>query len=139
VSARGASPRPTDAPHFCKLAAHFLKDKRFDAAEGAAEIAASLMPKSFDAWFLLAVARARQEDRAGAAFAYLKALEIVPGHIGCWTDLGEIYVALLEYKKAAAALRQAMLLDPDAQHPSGRRARAVVGKVVTKLKKQVSA
>ena len=37
-------------------------------------------------------------------------------------------------RQRLAALRQAMLLDPKAQHPSGRRARAVVGRTVGLLK-----
>ncbi|MCC6806645.1 MAG: hypothetical protein IT381_04420 [Deltaproteobacteria bacterium] len=130
--------KKSDAQALTKLAAHLLAEKDPAAAEGAAEAAATLDPRSFDAWFVLAVARARQEDRAGAVFAYLQALEIVPGHIGCWTDLGELYIALLDYKRAAAALRQAMMLDPHALNPAGRRARAVAGKTMTRLKKQAA-
>ena len=43
--------------------------------------------------------------------------------------------SLLDFIHAAQALKQALLLDPEAKHPAGRRARAIVGRTVSRLKK----
>jgi cytochrome c-type biogenesis protein CcmH/NrfG len=123
-----------DAARFVKLAAQNIKEKDFDSAEAAAEVATACDPKLAEAWISLGVARAKLKNFAEAVPCYHKALELRPDDIACWTDLGELYVGLLDYPRAAEALKQAMLLDPEAEHPFGRRARAIVGRALSMLR-----
>jgi len=125
-----------DAAKYVRLAGAFIHAKEYEGAEGAAEVATACDPQDFDAWVTLGVSRARLQRFTEALPAYLNALKINPSDVACWTDLGEIYVSLLDFQKASEALKQAMELDPKAEHPSGRRARAIVARVIGQLKKR---
>lgn len=125
-----------DAAKYVRLAGAFIHAKEYDGAEGAAEVATACDPQDFNAWVALGVARARMQHFAEALPAYLNALKLNPNDVACWTDVGELYVSLLDFQKAADALKQAMELDPKAEHPSGRRARAIVARVIGQLKKR---
>ncbi len=124
-----------DGARFAKLAALHLVEQDFDSAEVAALLATGANPALFDAWLALGVARAKRGEHALAVPAYLKALALDPKDVGAWTDLGEVYLALMRYDEAAAAFRQSITLDPKAQHRAGRRARAVVARTLSKLRK----
>jgi cytochrome c-type biogenesis protein CcmH/NrfG len=127
-----------DAVAFVQLAGHLLAEEHFEAAEAAAGLAVVADRSSFRAWLALGVARARQGRHSAAIEAYLHALALDPKHVAAWCDLGELYLARLDCAQAAAAFRQVIALDPDAQHPSGRRARAVAVKTLGKLKQRTS-
>ncbi len=124
-----------DAPRrFVGFAAALFKQKAFRAAELAAELAAHLDDKSAVAWRLLGAACAKQNDFARAVPAYLKALALEPNDAPSWCDLGEVYIATGDYQASAAALKQVVTLDPDASTPHGRRARALIGKTLLRLR-----
>jgi len=126
--------KPEDGPRLARLAAAFHGAQDFPAAEAAAELAAECRPDLFEAWALLGAARAKQKKLAEAEPAYERALSLRPNDITSLTDLGEVQVQLMAYDKAAAHLRKALELDPTATHPSGRRARAVIGRTLALLK-----
>jgi cytochrome c-type biogenesis protein CcmH/NrfG len=65
---------------------------------------------------------------------YVEALKQRPSAISEWTALGELCLALLDYPNAAHALQTAIKLDPQAQHPAGRRARSVFVRALQTLK-----
>lgn len=119
---------------YLRNAAAFLRAGNPLAAELLAEKAVE-DPALAEAWLVLGIARAKRLRHADAAPCFLRVLELQPNNIDAWTDLGEVYLALGRYDGAAAALKQAITLDPNALHPSGRRARAVVGRTYALLKK----
>lgn len=121
-----------------RLAAAQLGEKRHDEALLLLEVVSELVsegPLMFDLHSLRAMALARGKEYQSAVQSYLAALNIRPNDLECWTDLGEAYVALGEYQLAAQALKQAMQIDPKAEHPSGRRARAIAGRTTAMLKR----
>lgn len=123
-----------NAEQFSRVAAAFLADKDLALAEASAEIATQCEPSYAPGWLILGSALARKGDFKEAVPAYLRALELRPGDIAAWCNLGELYISLLDYPKAAQALKQAMTLDPKAEHPSGIRARIVVVNTLKMLK-----
>lgn len=125
----------SDALAFAKLAATHLNQNQWDEAEAAALLGTRADATSFECWLALAVARARRGDHSLAIAPYLQALALKPDDIGAWTDLGEVYLALLRHDEAAAALKHAIALDPEAKSAPSRRARAVVGRTLSGLKK----
>ena len=129
-------PQKEDAAKFAQLSAAFVNENDLEAAEGAAEFAVAADKASFDAWLMLGVCRARKKNYEPAVPCYVKALELRPDDVAAWCDLGELFTLMMDYDRAAAALRQAMTLDPNADHPSGRRARAIVGRTLAMLKKK---
>lgn len=124
-----------DAPRLLGLARAFLDDKDYVSAEAAALAAATLDPGSLMAWAGLGVARARLARHDGAVDAFLKALAIDPKATAVWVDLGEVYLTQGRYAFAAEALRNACELDKTAATPEGRRARALVGRTLSLLRK----
>jgi len=56
----------------------------------------------------------------------VEALKRNPEDIASWTDLGEVYVYMMDFAHAAQALEQALKLDPAGENPWGRRAWAVL-------------
>jgi cytochrome c-type biogenesis protein CcmH/NrfG len=123
-----------DAPRFIKLAAACAKAEDFATAQAAAEVAAQCDPKQFDAWVLVGMTRAKQKCYGDAVDPYVKAIELRPQDVSCWTALGELFIGLNDYQRAAASLKQALLLDPEAKHRSGRRARALIGRAIAKMR-----
>ena len=116
------------------LAEGLLAGDDMVAAEAAAEAAVALSPEDAAAWVMLGSARARQSKHKPAIAAFERALRITPNDVTCHTSLGELFIELGAYSQAAAALERAMSLDPNAEHPFGRRARALVAKTLQKLK-----
>src|SRR5262249_9322527 len=100
----------------------------------AAELATACDETLAEAWMLLGAACAKQKKVAEAAAAYDRALALAPDDITTLADAGEAHIQLMNYQKAAAYLQRAMTLDPNAQHASGRRARAVVGRTIALLR-----
>ena len=123
-----------DAARLTRLAAGFHVAEDFPAAETTAELATQCAPNLFEAWALLGAARGRQKKLTEAKVAYERAVALRPNDIVTLTDLGEVEIQLMEYEKAAGYLRRALELDPKATHPSGRRARAVVGRTLALLR-----
>lgn len=124
-----------DAERFTKLAVGLLSDEDIEGALAAAEVAVSCDPQSFLAWSALGTAAARAKQFSRAATAFLRAAEQKPEDVSSWTDAGECYLQLADYHAASDCLRQAMENDPEAKHPSGRRARALVGRTIALLKR----
>jgi Tfp pilus assembly protein PilF len=116
------------------LAAKLCQGGDFIAAEGAAEAALLMTPTEHDAWVVLGTAHARQGHHERAVRCFEQAIALAPNDVASHTDLGELLLELGAYSRAAAALERAMELDPKAEHPSGRRARAIVAKTLTKLR-----
>jgi tetratricopeptide (TPR) repeat protein len=117
--------------------AHYLREHdHLAAARAYASAAVDLAPTVFDGWLALGLVAAKQRDYASAVAAYVRALEIAPNDIACWTDLGELLLALLDLPGAARALSRAIALDKDATHPHGRRARALVARTLKQLRAQ---
>ncbi len=125
-----------DAPRFVQMASALVQSEDLEAAEGAAELATIADPQHADAWLTLGIVRARRNEYTRAIPDYIRALELRPDDVSSWCDLGELYTLMGDYQKAAAALRQAMVLDPNADHPAGRRARAIVGRSLARLAKE---
>lgn len=123
-----------DANKWVALAAKLLEDGELVAAEGAAEAALALAASTHDAWVVLGTAHARQRKHERAVVCFEQAVAIDPKDVGSYVDLGESLLELGAYARAAAALDKAMSLDPAAEHPSGRRARAIVAKTLSKLR-----
>jgi Flp pilus assembly protein TadD len=106
----------------------------FSGAQAAARLALEREPNRFEPWSLFACSAASRRHYVAAAGAFLEALKRKPDDVGCWTNLGEVYLALMQIEEASA-LRQAMELDPQALHPAGKRARAIVAKTIARTKK----
>jgi tetratricopeptide (TPR) repeat protein len=71
-----------------------------------------------------ALARTGQHQAALAAFE--RSVSLDPNAIESWCNLGEVALELLEWRRAIFALGRCLDLDPDAKHPSGLRARALI-------------
>lgn len=125
--------KPDEAESFVRLGAQAFAEDEFAGALAAAQLAVKADPNHFAAYALLAASLARLKHLRPAIEAYIQALRLEPTDVSCWTDLGELYVLTMQYEEAAAALRQAMQLDPDAKHASGRRARAIAGRTMALL------
>lgn len=122
-----------NAETWVRLAARHMQEGKLDAAEGAASLAIVFGPNDVRAWKIHGVVTAKNGDHERAIELFLRALELAPGAIDLWTDLGECYVSVLDYPKAAAALERAVALDPLANLPAGRRARALIAKTASRL------
>ena len=120
---------------YTRLADFFLANGELEGAEGAAELALAISPDDADAWVALGAARAKRKAYREAVPAYLEALRRRPNDIAAWTDLGETYVYLMDFEHAGAALERALELDPKGENPWGRRARAIVARVLKQLRK----
>jgi cytochrome c-type biogenesis protein CcmH/NrfG len=120
---------------YTRLAYFFLQHGEPQGAEHAAALAVAAGANA-DAWVALATARARQRRFAEAVPAYREALRERPDDVACWTDLGESYVYLMDFACAAEALGRALALDPQGADPWGRRARAIVARVLKQLRAQ---
>lgn len=125
---------PRHATEFLQVAAAALAEGKAKMAEAAAEVAVQCDPNLQAAWSALGAARAKLNSFAEAVPCYVRALELEPSDVAAWCSLGELYISLLDYTKAAEALKQCMLLDPKAEHPSGIRARLVVINTLKMLK-----
>lgn len=123
-----------DAERFNRLALTLAKKGNFAGSAAAAELATRADPGSRDAWVLYASAQAKAKNLVLAEQGYKRALALDNKHISSWTALGELYLAQHQFKKATVALKQACLLDPDAKHPAGVRARALIGRAIATLR-----
>lgn len=115
------------------VAASALEDKNWRGAELAAKTALANDRHSHPAWMILGAALAKQKYFRLAAECFEHALRLRPNDVEAWVALGESFVSMLDYKSASVALKRALELDPDAAHPAGRRARAIVGRTIKKL------
>ena len=74
----------------------------------------------------IALAKGGQADAALEVLA--RGLQLEPNNLEIWCVVGELSLDRLDYKAAAVALQKCLALDPKAEHPAGRRARALVKK-----------
>jgi tetratricopeptide (TPR) repeat protein len=124
---------PVDAPRFVKLGAGFLEGGDNDRALAAGEIACACAPDSAAAWALKGCALARLKREREAISAFQRGLQLEPDNIRLLVDLGELYIRLLDYGSAAAALKRAIELDAKALTPAGLRAQALVARTLMTL------
>jgi cytochrome c-type biogenesis protein CcmH/NrfG len=130
-----AGPRLNERSAFylTAAAARCYGDKDYRGAELAAKTALASDPYSHPAWMVLGGALAKQKYFRLAAECFEHALRLRPNDVEAWVALGESFVSMLDYKAASVALKRALELDPEAAHPAGRRARAIVGRTIKKL------
>lgn len=132
VPRRASAPAPGVTP--LHRAAAAVEAQRWDeAAEHARAVTAS-EPKSFEAWVLLGIASARQKNLREAIGCFQRALEQRPNDVQAWVDLGECCLGISDWARAGKALGRAIELDPKSQHPAGRRARALAGRAIVRLR-----
>lgn len=125
-----------DAPRFIALSARFVAEGDLEAATAAAQAAVACDGESIDAVHAYGVALARTKEFSRAAVCFQKVLDKRPDDVAEWTNLGECFLSALRYPEAADAFRKAMELDPQSEHPAGRRARAIVAKTLMRLQKE---
>jgi Flp pilus assembly protein TadD len=116
------------------LAAAAVEAKRWQEAMEHAQAATVLDSKSFEAWVLLGIAKARLKDLREAVLCFQRALEQRPDDLQTWVDLGEVCLGINDFHRAGKALGRAIELDPNAEHPAGRRARALAGRAIIRLR-----
>jgi Tfp pilus assembly protein PilF len=117
------------------LAAALLERDDRAAAEGAANAALAVDPKQRDAWIVLGTALAKQNRHERALVCFEQVLALEPNDLASHVAMGELYLDLGAYNQAASSLEKAMSLDPEGKNPAGRRARAIVSKTLSRLKK----
>jgi cytochrome c-type biogenesis protein CcmH/NrfG len=109
------------------------------AAVGALQEAIAMgaeRPSVFGAYGI-ALAKA---NRTQEALLYLrKSLALDATNVALWCATGELSLDRLDYKSALAALRNCLRLDPDAKHPAGIRARALIKRGEKMLRETVRA
>ena len=125
-----------DCAKFLRIGAGFFKSGDYAGAERCAFVATTADATSVDAWVLLGAARAKLLNMDDALVAFETAARLRPDDTQRWVDLAECHLAKMSYKNAAAVLRRAMELDPNGEHPAGRRARALVGRTLVNLRKR---
>lgn len=111
-----------------------FSENDFEAAQVYADAWSIAEPRSADAWHALAAAHAKQKSFRPARECLARVVAFEPKRIGAWVDMAEACIATLDYKGAAEALKTAMTLDPNGDDPAGRRARAITGRTLTKLR-----
>lgn len=116
------------------LAALAFSESDYEAAQLYADAWALAAPQSADAWHALAAAHAKQKSFRPARECLARVVAVEPRRIGAWVDMAEACIAVLDYKGAADALQRALNLDPNGDDPAGRRARAITGRTLTKLR-----
>jgi Flp pilus assembly protein TadD len=115
-------------------AARAVEAERWAEAKTFAAAAAAADPSSFEAWVLSGIACARSKDLREAVLCFQRALERRPLDLQTWVDLGECCLGINDYPRAGKALGRAIELDPRGEHPAGRRARALAGRAIVRLR-----
>lgn len=117
-----------------RLSQGYLAHGDLVAAMGAAEAAVALAPKQPTGWAALGVVLAKQDRHERAVACFEAAVALDPKDVASFTCMGELLIELGAYTQACSALENACRLDPKAQHPMGRRARALIAKTLATLK-----
>jgi tetratricopeptide (TPR) repeat protein len=86
------------------------------------------VPRKSDYWNALGLALSKTKKIGEAIAAFEKGLALNPKNIEVWCVLAELSMEQLDWPRAASALKQCLELDPNARHPSGLRARALIKK-----------
>lgn len=135
LEAEIAGPKLTahDAFFLTCAAARAYEEDDLRGAELAAKTVLATDRDNHAAWMILGGSVAKQKYFRLAVQCFEHALRLRPNDVDAWVALGESFVSLLDYKGASVALRRALELDPRAEHPAGRRARAIVGRTIHKL------
>jgi tetratricopeptide (TPR) repeat protein len=116
------------------LSALAFSENDFEAAQTYADAWALAEPSSADAWHTLAAAFAKQKRFRPARDCLQRAVACDPKRISAWVDMAEACIAIVDYKAASDVLRVALELDPEGKNPAGRRARAIAGRTLMKLR-----
>ncbi|MCC6809568.1 MAG: hypothetical protein IT381_19215 [Deltaproteobacteria bacterium] len=115
------------------MSARLLRDGDAAAAGDAAEVATLAAPEDARAWLLFGACAARRGMLERAVVAFRQACTLAPSQVESWLMLGEASLDLGDLAAGARALERAMTLDPRAEHPAGRRARALVARALAQL------
>lgn len=114
--------------------------QRRDASPAAANVIVervlSAHPKRADAWHMLGLIAAQQNDSPRALAALKQAATLEQKNLDVRCALAEILIDLLDYKGALKELKVCFELDPKMRHPSGVRARMVVVRLQKEIKRR---
>jgi cytochrome c-type biogenesis protein CcmH/NrfG len=135
LNAEIAGPRldARDAFFVTCAAARAYQEEDYECAELAAKTALANDRENHAAWMVLGGSLAKQKYFRLAVECFEHALRLRPNDLEAWVSVAESLVSQLDYAGAAVALERALTLDPRAEHPAGRRARAIVGRTINKL------
>ena len=121
---------------FASFGRQAIKEGNIDAAIGAFTEALAKEPGNARHMAELGVAWAHKKNY-GEALKWLRAsIEKKPDQIDVLCVNGELSIDEMDFLGAAKVLGRCLELDPQAKHPSGLRARALVKKGLKKLKAQ---
>ncbi len=133
--------RKLRAEQVAKLAWSYVDDGNPKDALPLLQMAVELEPNNDEYWAALGMAHARALQPSQAIQAFERALSLRPDSpqsIDLWCSVGELSLDRFDYKLAAQALSKCLALDPEAAHPSGVRARALIRKAQKQLEKQLA-
>ncbi len=105
-----------------------LNADRLNAAAAALQEAVLARPNHADFQFAYGLALAKLGHIDLALEVLARGLALEPTNVDVWCIVGELALDKMDYKAAATALGKCLKLDPKAEHPAGRRARAVIKK-----------
>lgn len=138
ATATSAAPSPAHVPFrftpiadplaLARLGWHALKSGHHRAAVAALEEAVIAEPNRAELQFAYGIALAKSGQTDSALEVLARGLQLEPSSVEVWCIVAELSLDRLDYAAAAVALQKCLTLDPRAEHPSGRRARALVKK-----------
>lgn len=105
--------QPLRADNAQDAVANRIDAGEYTAAADIALVAQQRNPLSVEPWYLLATARAYQDDRKGVVLALVEAIKTQPANSEAWRRLGEYELSVLDAPKdALAAFQASYYLDP---------------------------
>lgn len=120
--------REEEAHEFATLGWQLLEAGDVKNALHALELARTGLPFDDDVALAYGLALARNDRVNMARPVLLNVLAKRRTDVELWCVVGEIELEALNYARAAQCFKRCLELDPDAKHPSGRRARALIKK-----------
>lgn len=117
-----------EAEQFAKLGNELLQAGDNDNALKALELAHAGQPTNTDVAIAYAIALVRTNDVRRGRNLLAQVLVRDRQRIDVWCAIAEVDLDAMRYRAAARALKRCLELDPKAEHPSGRRARALIKK-----------
>lgn len=120
--------REEEAREFATLGWQLLEAGDVKNALHALELARTGLPSEEDVAVAYGLALARNDRINAARPVLLNVLARRRTDIELWCVMGELELDALNYVRAAKCFKRCLELDPEAKHPSGRRARALIKK-----------
>ncbi len=118
--------RALRAQQLAKLGWSLVESNKAEEALEPLVMATELAPRNAAYWASLGMAFARLLRPLDAIRCFEQSLALAPKSIEIWCAVGELSLDRLDYRLAAQAFKRCLELDPQAQHPSGVRARALI-------------